>query len=223
MRNRHAAAPPPSSPHPEADIFASQNHQTATPVFHIHRPLKGAEYTVGSMSSSLRAKHLLRTRCGREDSNLHGHSPTRSLGETGSSQSLATSRRRTWRTRGCGTQSRHLRREGAHEVTGSRVRKPKSRVISVRIDEDDLARLDALAQQTSRSRGAFIWMRYPYQAQTENVFSDSSSSAKPSEPDRSSRSTGRNGGGFRRPRTPAPGIISSPPELPSTMLARFAL
>lgn len=41
-------------------------------------------------------------------------------------------------------------------MTGSRVRKPKSRVISVRIDEDDLARLDALAQQASCSRGAVI-------------------------------------------------------------------
>jgi hypothetical protein len=30
------------------------------------------------------------------------------------------------------------------------------------------------------------------------------------------------GGGFRRPRTPAPGIISSPPALPSAMLARLA-
>jgi predicted transcriptional regulator len=41
-------------------------------------------------------------------------------------------------------------------VTGSRACKPKSHVISVRIDEDDLARLDALAQQTSCSRGAVI-------------------------------------------------------------------
>ena len=41
-------------------------------------------------------------------------------------------------------------------MTGSRVCKPKSRVISVRIDEDDLARLDALAQQTSCSRSAVI-------------------------------------------------------------------
>jgi len=41
-------------------------------------------------------------------------------------------------------------------VTGSRVCKPKSRVISVRIDQDDLARLDALAQQTSCSRSAVI-------------------------------------------------------------------
>lgn len=41
-------------------------------------------------------------------------------------------------------------------MTGSRVCKPKSRVISVRIDEDDLARLDALAHQTSCSRSAVI-------------------------------------------------------------------
>ena len=41
-------------------------------------------------------------------------------------------------------------------MTGSRVCKPKSRVISVRIDQDDLARLDALAQQTSCSRSAVI-------------------------------------------------------------------
>lgn len=41
-------------------------------------------------------------------------------------------------------------------MTRSRACKPKSRVISVRIDEDDLARLDALAQQTSCSRGAVI-------------------------------------------------------------------
>ena len=41
-------------------------------------------------------------------------------------------------------------------MTCGRACKPKSRVISVRIDEDDLARLDALAQQTSCSRGAVI-------------------------------------------------------------------
>lgn len=41
-------------------------------------------------------------------------------------------------------------------MTRSRGCKPKSRVISVRIDEDDFARLDALAQQTSCSRGAVI-------------------------------------------------------------------
>jgi len=41
-------------------------------------------------------------------------------------------------------------------VTGGRACKPKSRMVSVRIDEDDLARLDALAQQTSCSRAAVI-------------------------------------------------------------------
>ncbi|MBT8466113.1 MAG: ribbon-helix-helix protein, CopG family [Deltaproteobacteria bacterium] len=41
-------------------------------------------------------------------------------------------------------------------MTGGRACKPKSRMVSVRIDEDDLARLDALAQQTSCSRGAII-------------------------------------------------------------------
>lgn len=36
------------------------------------------------------------------------------------------------------------------------VRKAKSRIVSFRVDEDDLARLDALARQTSTSRGEVL-------------------------------------------------------------------
>ena len=36
------------------------------------------------------------------------------------------------------------------------VRKSKSRIVSFRVDEDDFARLDALAQQTSCSRGEVL-------------------------------------------------------------------
>ena len=36
------------------------------------------------------------------------------------------------------------------------VRKRKSRIVSIRIDEDDFARLDALAKQTSCSRGEVL-------------------------------------------------------------------
>ena len=82
------------------------------------------------------------------------------------------------------------------------------------LPSDDVSRANTASSDTS-------WLRYPYQAQTENVFSDSSSSAKPSKPEPSSRSTPRSGGGFRRLRTPAPGIILSPPALPSAMLARI--
>ena len=35
-------------------------------------------------------------------------------------------------------------------------RKPKSRIVSFRVDEDDFARLDALARQTSYSRGEVL-------------------------------------------------------------------
>ena len=35
-------------------------------------------------------------------------------------------------------------------------RKPKSRMVSFRVDEDDFARLDALARQTSCSRGEVL-------------------------------------------------------------------
>jgi len=38
-------------------------------------------------------------------------------------------------------------------------RKPKSRIISFRVDEDDFARLDALARQTSYSRGEVLRRR----------------------------------------------------------------
>ncbi len=67
---------------------------------------------------------------------------------------------------------------------------------------------------------ATSWQRYPYQAETENVSSDSSRSAKPWKSKPSSRSKLPGGGGFRRPRTPARGVISSPPALPSAMLVR---
>jgi len=36
------------------------------------------------------------------------------------------------------------------------VRKPKSRIVSFRVDEEDFARLDALARQTSCSRGEVL-------------------------------------------------------------------
>jgi predicted transcriptional regulator len=37
-----------------------------------------------------------------------------------------------------------------------KARKPKSRIVSFRVDEDDFARLDALAHQTSCSRGEVL-------------------------------------------------------------------
>jgi len=42
----------------------------------------------------------------------------------------------------------------ARDLVGAR--KPKSRIVSFRVDEDDFARLDALAQQTSCSRGEVL-------------------------------------------------------------------
>jgi predicted transcriptional regulator len=41
-------------------------------------------------------------------------------------------------------------------VKRNEARKPKSRIVSFRVDEDYLARLDALAQQTSHSRAEVL-------------------------------------------------------------------
>ena len=58
---------------------------------------------------------------------------------------------------------------------------------------------------------------------TESALHDSLRSDKPSNPGPSRVSSQINGGLFRSPRTLAPGIISSPPALPSATLARCAL
>jgi predicted transcriptional regulator len=41
-------------------------------------------------------------------------------------------------------------------VKGGGARKPKSRIVSFRVDDDDFIRLDTLAQQTSHSRAEVL-------------------------------------------------------------------
>ncbi len=48
------------------------------------------------------------------------------------------------------------RRSKRHEVKRAGARKPKSRMVSFRIDEDDFSRLDTFAQQTSCSRAEVL-------------------------------------------------------------------
>ena len=83
-----------------------------------------------------------------------------------------------------------------------------------RLPSDDVSRANTANSDTS-------WLRYPYQAQTESISDDNSRFDKLSRSERSSRSTPRSGGGFRRPRTPAPGIISSPNGQWSAIRAPF--
>jgi hypothetical protein len=159
-------------------------------------------------------------------------------------------------------------------------KKRKSRIVSLRIDEDEFTLLDALARQTSCSRGEVLRRcltgaqlkstidarratsggERPSQvprgssqrifpvspvATTSSLPASSSTRSRPRTPapgpsaritssshftptiggssEGSFSGTSRSGGGFRRPRTRAPGIISSPPALPNAMLARFAV
>ena len=63
---------------------------------------------------------------------------------------------------------------------------------------------------------------YPCRAATGNDSLNNWRSAKPSNPGPSSGRSQSNGERFRRLRTPALGVISSPPALPSAMSARGA-
>ena len=77
-------------------------------------------------------------------------------------------------------------------------RKPKSRMISFRVDEDDFIRLDTLAHQTSCSR-AEVLRRCLQGARLKSTVDAQALSDSPLNERR-----------FRRLRTPAHGVISSP-------------
>ena len=51
---------------------------------------------------------------------------------------------------------RPRRRKETHEVKRGGAKRPKSRMVSFRIDEEDWTRLEDLARQTSRSRAAVL-------------------------------------------------------------------
>ena len=53
-------------------------------------------------------------------------------------------------------------------MKGGGARKPKSRIVSFRVDDDDLIRLDTLAQQTSHSR-AEVLRRCPVGARLKST------------------------------------------------------
>jgi hypothetical protein len=96
-------------------------------------------------------------------------------------------------------------------------KKQKSRIVPFRIDEDDFTLLDALARQTSCSCGevlrrclAGIQLKTTIDAQALTEVS------------RVHANLNAIGGGFRRPRILARGVISSQAALPSATLAQFA-